>query len=160
MLGALCATLLLGLPMRLALTMACCNVAPRSEIQKIVGGHIRPDDVVCSELDVFFEVKQSARIVYDTFYSSALLYMPFAGAHDFSPEEKLSLTVLVIRPSDAERITSMLGGQWRAVTAPFGDSQDYTKLTSLPLVGRRIASYSNQRQNERYQVQIFRRLGE
>src|SRR5262249_25298986 len=132
-LAPLSAALLLGLPMRLALTMACCNVMPRSEIQKIVSAHVRPGDVVCSELDVFFEVKQAARTVYDTFYSSALLYMPFAGAHDFSPEEKRSMTVLVIRPADAERITSLFGGEWKAFTPPFGDSQDYSKLIRLPL---------------------------
>jgi len=68
------------------------------------------------------------------------------------------MTVLVIRSTDAESLTKYFGGQWQPLTPPFGDSQDYSKVTSWPMVGRRLASYANQRQTERYQVQIFRRV--
>ena len=104
----------------------------------------------------FFEVKQVASLVYDFWYSSALAGMHIPG-HDFTPEEKRALSVLVIRPQDSGRLTNFFGGQWQAVTAPFGDTQDFSRLTRLPLVGRRFASHAAQPQMERYQVQIFRR---
>ena len=149
--------MLVGLPMRLALTLAACKIAPRAEIQRVVRAHVTPDDVAYSDFAGFFEVKPVARVVYDYWSSSALLATHVPG-RDFTPAEKRAVSVLILRADDAARFTNFFGGQWQAVTGPFGDSQDFSRLARLPLVGKRIAHHAAQPQTERYQLQIFRRL--
>jgi hypothetical protein len=145
-----------GLPLRLALGLACSRVLPRTEIQRIVSSLVSPEDVVFSDDSVFFEVKQIARLVYELNYSSALAPMPIRG-HNFTAEEKRAISLLVIRPQEAHRLTNFFGGQWQAAAEAFGDAQDFGRLVRLPFVGGRIASYALRPQTERYPVQIFRR---
>ena len=153
----LIAAVALGLPLRLAVTLTSSQLLPRSDIQRHVRSSIRPSDVVFTDHAPFFEIKQAATTVYDRNYSSSFFHQHIQG-HDFTPEEKHSINVLVIRPAEAEFTTNFFGGHWQPVGAPFGDTQDFSKLASLPLVGPRLAHYGVQPQTERYQLQIFRRL--
>ena len=84
--------------------------------------------------------------------------MPIPGGHDLTPEEKRAFSVLVLRLNRVETTTNHLGGQWQAVTEPFGDTQDFSRLARLPVIGRRFASYAAQPQTARYQLQILRRV--
>ena len=149
--------MLVGLPMRLALTLAACKIAPRAEIQRVVRAQVTRDDVAYSDFAGFFEVKPVARVVYDYWSSSALLATHVPG-RDFTPAEKRAVSVLILRADEAARFTNFFGGQWQTVSAPFGDTQDFSALARLPLLGPRLAHYCLQRQNEHYRLQIFRRV--
>jgi hypothetical protein len=148
---------LVGLPLRLAITLFTSRLFPRAEIQRYVHSSIAPKDVVFSDYGPFFEVKNAAAIVYAPYYSSALVGTPIPG-HDFTPQEKESISVLVIRPQQAGNLTNFFGGRWKAVTEPFGDTQDLKWMSQLTLIGKRLAHYGSQPQTERYQIQIFQRL--
>ena len=123
----------------------------------MVSAEIRPAEVVFSDYAPFFEVKAAARLVYDPYFSSTLVPRNVKG-WDFSEEEKRSISVMVIRPQQRERLAGFFGGNWSAVGEPFGEAQDLKRIAGLPVIGGRLAHYATQPQNERYQVQIFRRL--
>ena len=154
----LIAAIAVGLPLQLALTASTANVAPREDIQRIVRGAIRPDDVVFSDYAYFFEVKRAARAVYDRFCAPALLLSVVPGGRDLTAAQKQSVSVLVIRPAEKEMITGYFGGHWDAVSAPFGDTFEPGFLRRLPLVGNRIIRHLSHWQTERCQFQVFRRL--
>jgi hypothetical protein len=157
-LAAVVLAMAVGLPMRLALSLGCSHLVPRNEIQQVIRSKINPDDVVLSDTAPFYEVKQAAKLVYSISYSSALFPMHVQGGHDFTPEEKRSFSVLVLRSEKSSDVTNHIGGRWQAVTEPFGETQDFSRLARLPLIGRRLASYAVQPQTVRYQFQIFRRV--
>ena len=154
------AAIMVGLPMRLALSVSRCHLPPRSEMLQTLRAGIHPGDVALSDQALFFETRQVTTEVYTRFSTAGLFHSFAKGGHDFSPEEKASISVLVIRPQDAKITTNYLGGGWVAEGPPFGESQDFGVLTRLPIVGGRFASYSLQLQNERYPLQIFRRAPE
>jgi hypothetical protein len=156
--ATLAVAMMVGLPLRLAVTAATAKVAPRQEIQRIVSSAIRPDDVVLCDYAYFFEVKRAARSVYDRFCSPVLCPSVIPGGRDLTPEQRESITVLVIRPNEKETLQRYFGHQWAAISAPFGDSFEPGILGRLPVIGNRMIHYLNQRQTERYQLQIFRRL--
>jgi hypothetical protein len=150
--------LAVGLPLRLAMTAMTAKIADRREVQALLRAHIHPEDVVCSDYAYFFEVKRTARRVYDRFCSPALLWT-FIPGRDLTPEQKNSVSVLVIRPNEKDFVTAYFGGQWTAESEPFGDSFEPGFLGRLPVLGNRIVHYLNQRQTERYPLQIFRKQG-
>jgi hypothetical protein len=151
------ASTLIGLPLRLAITLSTSKLVSRGKMQRLISSQITQQDVVFSDYAPFFEVKNAAAIVYAPYYSSALSTTPISG-HDFTPEEKRSITALVIRPEQAGKLTDFFGGQWEPTSESFGDVQDFRFLKQLPLAGSRLAHYAAQPQTERYQVQIFRRV--
>jgi hypothetical protein len=153
---SVCIGALVGLPSRLGLMLAIVKGPPRSEVRRIVSSNIVPTDVVFSDYAPFFEVKEVAGTVYDPYFSSELIRRNVLG-FDFTAEQKHAISVLVIRPEQEERMTRFFGGRWKAVSEPFGDFADFHLVTRLPFIGRKLANYANQPQNERYQVQIFRR---
>jgi hypothetical protein len=154
--GTLIGAALVGLPLQLAIVLGCCQISPRAEVRRTVNSQILLSDVVFTDFPTFFEVKRAARRVYDVWYSYSLCTTHLAG-HDFTPEEKRNLTVLVIRPEQKEKFGAFFGGDWRAVTLPFGDTQDVSALARLPIIGKRFAHHATQPQAERFQLQIFRR---
>lgn len=156
--AAVAGAILAGLPLRLALTLTCARLIARDEVRRIVGAWVTSQDVVFGEYMPFFELKGAARVVYH-FYSSAVLWPAGIPGFDLPPAQKEAVRVLVIRPSQRERVCAYFGGAWEAVTEPLGDTQDFSKLTRLPVVGNDFARYAAQPQNERYQIQVFRRLG-
>jgi hypothetical protein len=146
-----------GLPMRLALAVTQCHLAARQELLRTLRSSIEPVDVVLSDHATFFEAKQIATEVYDPNYSAVLGHDWAAGGHDFSTAEKRAISVLIIRPEQAQQITNHLGGRWVPAGPPFGDTQDFGSLARLPVVGKRFVGYSLQPQNERYLLRIFKR---
>ena len=80
--------------------------------------------------------------------------------YDLSTRDKGAVSVLIIRPEQKERICNYFGGRWKALTVPFGEMQDFSPLTSLPILGRRFASQAAQPQMARFQVQVFRRFSD
>lgn len=156
-LASIAAAMAAGLPSRLAIAFTQYHLPPRTEIARILKSNIRPDDVALSDFSVFFEVKQAASEVYDPNYSATLGHIWTPGGHEFTPEEKRSMSVLVIRAAQMDQFTNYFGGEWIPVGPPFGDAQDYSALTRLPVIGHKFAHYSLQPQNERYPVQILRR---
>jgi hypothetical protein len=151
------AAMVVGLPMRLAVALTSSNLKPRHELQTFVNSSVRSNDVVFSDDALFFEVKKATPVVYGKNYSSAFLQLHIQG-HDFSDEEKRSINVLVIRPEQAEFATNFFRGTWQLASGPLGDTQDFSELARLPVVGPRLAHYGTQPQTQRYQLQIFRRL--
>jgi len=147
---------LVGLPLRLAFTFTFVDPCPRSEIRRIVSSRIHPADVVFSDYASFFEIKEVARLVYDPYFSSTLVPRNVPGL-DFTDEEKRAISVLVIRPEQLERLAGFFGGKWSAVSDRFGETQDVGRMARVPIIGSRLAHYAAQPQNERYQLQIFRR---
>jgi hypothetical protein len=154
--AALIGTLLAGLPLRLALAFTCSRLSSHAEIQRVLNSRISPHDVVLSEYLSFFEAKKAAHVVYN-FYASSVLCPCGIPGFDLSPQQKQAVSVLVIRPQQKDQICGFFGGDWKAVTEPFGDLQDFSRIARLPLIGSRFAHYALQPQTERYQVQIFRR---
>jgi hypothetical protein len=149
--------ILAGLPLRLGLTMAFSKLATRAEIQRILASQISSKDVAFSEYLTYFEVKQLVPLVYH-FFSSPVLCPTGLPGFDLTAENKRAVSVLVIRPEHRDLLCAYFGGDWKALTAPFGDTQDWSALTSLPIVGSRFARHASQMQVERHQVQVFRRV--
>jgi hypothetical protein len=145
-----------GLPMRLALTAMTARVVPRSEIQNTIAAHVCSDDVVLCDYAYFLEAKRVTRSVYDRLCSPVLSPL-FIPGRDLSAEQKRAVSVLIIRPDEQKPLTDYFGGVWTAESPPFGDTFDPGWLGRLPVVGKRFEHYLNQRQTERYQLQIFRR---
>lgn len=155
----LIAAALVGLPLRLLVSCLGSKIVSRSEIQRAIAAQVSETDIAFTDFAAFFEVKQRARVVYDAWYSRAF-FIQADSAHDFSEDEKRSLTVLVIRAGEVEKLTNFFGGNWVAVTPPFGDTQDYGRLARLPFIGGKFASYAQQPQNERCQFVILRRAAD
>lgn len=154
--GTVGGAIAVGLPLRLGLALMCFDLTPRAQVRATIEEHIKPGEVVFSEYTTFFETKNVTRVVYD-FWSSEDLMPTHIPGRSFTAEEKSAVNVLVIRPRDRERLTTYFGGDWTAVTGPFGDTQDFGSLSKLPIVGPRFARHAAQPQTERFQVQIYRR---
>jgi hypothetical protein len=150
---------LVGLPLRLGITLGFCKLVPREEIRRIIRTQISSRDIVFTEYVTFFEVKQIARTVYDPF-TSMTLQPAFVRGYDLSEEERRSVSVMVIRPEQKERLAEYFGGKWEPASAPFGDNQNFSALMRLPIVGKKFASHARQPQIERFPVQIFRRMSD
>jgi hypothetical protein len=154
--AALAAGMLVGLPLRLGIVTACYRLVPRDHLQRTIASNVSSNDVVFSDMGAFFEAKQVTEVVYNFCSSSALLTTHIPG-RDFTPEEKQSVSVVITSPEQKDHFCGFFGGEWVAVTPPFGDSFDFTALARLPIIGRKFASYSGQPQNDRHPMQIFRR---
>ena len=156
LIGLICTAMLVGLPLRLAVTSICCHLIPRSEIQRVMDDHIHPGDVVLSDYAVFFEVKHATTVVYNFFSSSTLASSGIPG-RDLTMEEKSAVSTMVVRPKYAKSLGTFLGGEWQPVTSPFGDTQDFRAFERLPVLGPKLVRYATGAQTDRYQVQIFTR---
>jgi hypothetical protein len=151
------ASITVGLPMRLAIASAYFNITPRSDIQQIIRNNLHSTDIVFSDFQVFFEVKQVAREVYTRNSSMELLTYNKPG-NTFTEDEKRAFTVLVIPADSIDSYSRLFGGQWKAVTEPFGDTRDQTLLNRFPVIAAKLRSHLAQPQINRYPLQIFRRL--
>jgi hypothetical protein len=153
------AAIIVGLPLRLGIALACIKPTPRENIRAIIASHISSGDVAFTEYATFFEVKQVAATVYDKDSSVGLLSAIVRG-QELTEEQRQQVSVLVIRPGNKENVCAFFRGDWAPVTGLFGDTQDFSALIQLPLVGKRFEHYASQPQVERFQVQIFRRVSE
>jgi len=147
---------LVGLPMRLVATSYFTNVTPRSDIRQRVDSCISDTEVVYTDDTAFFEVKPFAKVVYARWSSMDFIETRVAGRR-LTQAEKDSVTKLVIRADKADFFTNYFGGNWEAVTEPFGDTTDWDRVNHFPLIHSKLKSYLDQPQTWRYQLQIFKR---
>jgi len=156
---AVLGAMLLGLPMRLLLSASFCEIVPREKYTPIIQSQIKREDVVLSHFAAFFEAKQVARKVYSPMYARRFINLS-VRAHDFSPEERKQMTVLIMWPEQMESLREYFGGKWVAVSEPFGDSCSLPAPTWFPLLARRLQSHFASPQVSRQKLQIFRRVND
>jgi len=152
--GLACAA---GLPLRLGLAEKFYDIGSRNQMMESLRQQIHPADVVFTDYQAFFDVKQIAPVVYvpdesAAWDSESQAKRPLTGA------ERSSVTILVVNPEDANYYTQWLGGQWEAVGRPFGDRMNVNQAAALPVIGKSLASYFNfEAPNFRSPLEILRR---
>jgi hypothetical protein len=154
--GTAVAAGLVGLPSRLMLSKAFCQIGSRPAYAAFIQKHVTPNDVVYCDSNIFFETKHSIQRVFTPMFAKHTMKVSPQG-HEFSPQEKQALTVMIIRPQDYPDLIQYFGGQWEAVSEPFGDTVAFDRVPELPLLGTKLRRHLQQPQMTRYQVQIYRR---
>jgi hypothetical protein len=147
---------LAGLPLRLAVSASFCNLLPRREYASMLKAKLRAEDVVFCDYTAFFEAKQAVQAVYSPMYARHFCFLS-PKAHEFSDDEKKRLTVMIIQPESAPDARDYFGGQWTAVSEPFGDSFSLGGVARIPFLGKRLEHHFSTPQMSRHKVQIFRR---
>ncbi len=113
-----------GLPARLAVTAIEWRQRDYAPVEDLVARGIKPGDVVYADWQAF----------YGIVHTGARVYYP---AYSLAPEEKASLTRLMISPDDFGSVSQALGGRWREMdclrSAPYGLG---AKLYSLCVYAR------------------------
>lgn len=128
---------LVGLPSRLAaVTSQWANRDPAS-IDRYVASQLVPNDRVVADFKAYYAVKARA----------SALYAPTALGV-MSPAERESITVLLIQPKDLDRISTAIGGMWRASGPLAGGGAAPPGL--VPRLMREFAE-------ESYPLQLYRR---
>jgi hypothetical protein len=125
----------------------------------VIQEHVRPQDVVFADYSVFFETKQCVQQVFIPAYSTNFVTISARG-HDFSPEEKKRISVLVVPPEMEPGLQNYFGGQWKPVSELFGNAMSLGKIVKMPLIGARIQHHFDTPQMIRRQVRIYRRDGD
>lgn len=156
--GAAVTAILVGLPLRLLLTTTFCEVAPRAQLMNVVAAHLRPDDVVFSEYFTFFESKMITPNVYVPYSAMGLNYPYVLGLVELTQQQRKQVSVIIVKLDQKDSIATYLGGEWTAVTAPFGDSVARDKLARIPLLGGELETLFYHAPTARFPVQIFRRV--
>jgi hypothetical protein len=64
----------------------------------------------------------------------------------------------VVRTDRAASYTNFFGGQWTAVSEPFGDTLNFGALARWPRLHARFRHHFEQPQMERQPLQIYRRV--
>jgi hypothetical protein len=155
--GAALAAVCLGLPLRLLLTAAFCEVTPRAELMNQVAAQVHPDDVVFSEYATFFEAKRVTPQVYVPFSARGLGPISRAGL-DLTPEQREHVSVMIVSPGQKDPTARYFGGDWVAVSDPFGDSVALGKWSRVPVLGRWLQTLFSHAPGARFKLQIFRRV--
>jgi hypothetical protein len=148
-----------GLPLRLILCGTFYRLTPRSLVREVIQEHVQPQDVVFVDYSVFFEAKQCVQQVFIPAYSTNFVTISARG-HDFTPEEKKQISVLVVSPDLEPGMQKYFGGQWTPVSESFGDVLSLGKIADAPLIGARIQHHFNTPQMMRRQLRIYRRDGD
>jgi len=157
--GAMLLAVAEGLPLKLLLARSFCRLVPRQEYARIIQSQVQPADVVFADFTAFFEAKQAAQRVFAPVYAKH--FIDFSSrSHEFSLEEKKSITVLIVRPEQFDGMKKYFGGEWAPVSGEFGDSFSLGNAPKIPLLGRRIESYFGAPQVYRHRLQIFRRVSD
>jgi hypothetical protein len=145
-----------GLPIRLLLCAVFVHLTPRNVQQDIVRAHVHSDDVVFSDYASFFEAKQVAQTVFVPVYSTNFARISLQG-HEFTPEEKKEITVLIVDPQSITTMQDYFGGRWKATSEPFGDETSLGSAVKVPIIGPRLRSHFEKPQMYWHKMQIFRR---
>ena len=155
--GAAMAAMLIGLPLRLLLTTAFCNIAPRPDLRNVLATHLRPDDVVFSEYFTFFEAKTMTPSVYAPFSAKGLAHISDLGL-ELTPKQRARVDLMIVKPGEKDAMARYFGGEWKAVSEPFGDSVCADKLLRVPIFGAKLQTFFYHAPTARFQVQVFRRV--
>jgi len=147
---------LVGLPLRLVIGALSYDPVPREVYRQTIREHVKPSDVAFCDYTCFFEAKLNLDQVYSPMYSTSFVRLS-PDAHDFTPQEKAGITVLIARPETMGFLSNYFGGEWAAVSKPFGDAIKDNLLFKIPVLGPRFQHHLLAPQMIRYQVQVFRR---
>jgi hypothetical protein len=145
-----CASLGLGLPLRLGLAEMFCRANSHEQTNGVLRQYLRPGDVVLADYQAFFDVKEITPVVY----------VQRDAERTLSPEERNTVSVLVVSPKGKDSICRWLGGRWEVVSQPFGDSIQMGRAGAMPVIGRKLASYFSQQSSARCHLEILRRSTE
>lgn len=156
--GVAAAACLVGLPLRLWISIHDCDIAPRTRYAPIIQAALSAEDVVFAHYTAFFECKDVAPKVYSPMYSRRFVDLS-PSAQDFTDEEKRRVNVLAIPVSKIDEMKLYWGNEWIAVTPPLGDSIRNDGLKSVPFIGKRVQSYLSNPQAIREPLQVLRRTG-
>ncbi|MES2921171.1 MAG: hypothetical protein V4819_06485 [Verrucomicrobiota bacterium] len=151
------AACLVGLPLRLLISIYDCKIVPRDQYAPLIQAALSPSDVVFADYTAFFECKAVTAKVYSPMYSRYFVSLSDA-AQDFTDQEKAQVNVLVIPASQIDEMKRYWGGEWVAATPKLGDSISGNGFSTLPLVGKRMQSYLTNPQSVRRPLQVFRRV--
>ncbi|MBL0156482.1 MAG: hypothetical protein IPP47_05195 [Bryobacterales bacterium] len=99
--ATLTAAALIGLPIRLwALAAGAADRSPAA-VSAFVRAHVRPDDVAVADFKVYYALREL------TLRPLAITYLPA-----IRPEERDRVTVLIVKPQDAQAVQQVIGGHW------------------------------------------------
>ncbi|HSY73863.1 MAG TPA: hypothetical protein VK810_00190, partial [Dongiaceae bacterium] len=108
----LSSAILVGLPMRLGVAALRLNEQPYSVADKFVANHLNSSDNVYIDYMVYYPAIRTANKIYMLRYFQNVM----------TPEEKHSLTALVIRPEEITSLTNALGADWKLTAEYKSDS--------------------------------------
>jgi hypothetical protein len=145
---AIGAAMLLGLPLRLALPSAYCQMVPRKVIRDNIQTRVHSEDIVFCEPTVYFEARQAAKHVLTTDYFEF---------RKFSESQKAAVSVMIIKPESLEFFSKFFGGRWRKSSEPFGDSCAAPRIPGFQRLETFLRRYFSNSTNERYQVCVYQR---
>jgi len=154
--GAVFSAMCVGLPLRLVLGAIFYETVPRKECRQVIRAQTRAGDVAFSDYPAFFEVKQELQAVFSPMYSKHFVEL-VPSAHDFTPEEKALVTLIIVRPDRLADYEAYFGGKWKAVSEPFGDAIREEKWPKTPMFARVLRHHFETPQMGRYRLQLFRR---
>lgn len=123
---------------------------------KVVASRVHPGDVVFSEYCTFFEAKRITPQVYVPFSARGLGLISNSGL-ELTPKQREQISVMIVSPGRKDPTARYFGGDWVAVTEPFGDSVALGKWPRIPVLGRCLQTLFSHAPAARFKVQIFRR---
>lgn len=119
-------TALTGLPARLAVTAIEWSKRDYSPVEAFISRAVKPEDVIVADWQAFYALAPKKVKVYYPIFR-------------LNPEERTSVTELIISPDDFEQVTRTLGGNWQRVdllaAAPAGLG---AKLYNLAIYRRQV----------------------
>lgn len=91
-----------GLPLRLGLTLKEWQARDYAPVRELASKVVTPDDIVYSDQQAYYAVKPLAAETMIGFYLKIM-----------TPEEKESVSLLLVNPADLERVSGSIGGVWQ-----------------------------------------------
>jgi hypothetical protein len=127
-----------GLPLRLAAVASAWDERDPARLERELGARLAPDDVVVGDFKGYYVVKAKAK---------AFFGIPYLGI--MTPDEKSSLTALVLNPASAASVTQAVGGAW----VPEGPDLAAGSISPEPGLFR----LARELRDENYPLRIYRR---
>lgn len=91
-----------GLPLRLGLTLKEWQARDYAPVRELASKVVTSDDIVYSDQQAYYAVKPLAAETMIGFYLEIM-----------TPEEKESVSLLLVNPADLERVSGSIGGAWQ-----------------------------------------------
>jgi hypothetical protein len=105
---------LVGLPARLAVTMAEWDRRDPAPVDRIVAETVHPPDWVYSEYEAYYPAKRAAAVLFLPPFAG--LTPEMEGIHPpLSAADRNSIDLLILKPSTEARTLQYFGGRWKLV---------------------------------------------
>jgi hypothetical protein len=95
---------LAGLPLRLALTLKEWQARDYTPVRNLALNTVTTEDVVYCDQQAYYAVKPLAADTFVGFYIKAM-----------ATEEKQDVSLLIVSPADLDKISAVIGGEWRPI---------------------------------------------